>query len=74
VASSPEETVTELTLRDDRSDAVTWQISLPGRLSAGPYVGPEGEIYVATCNGWDCAPPYLLIAITGIEPDKDDNP
>jgi hypothetical protein len=71
VASSPQEDLTELTLRSDVGDAVVWQRSLPGRLSAGPYVGPEGEIYVATCNGWDCNPPYLLIAVTAFEPDDE---
>ena len=64
VASSPEEELTELTRRDAQQ-SVIWQVSLPGRLSAGPYVGPSGEIYLATCRGWDCGPPHLLIAVTG---------
>jgi len=74
VASSPDVELTELTLRSDVGDSVVWQLSLPGRLSAGPHVGPEGEIYIATCNGWDCDPPYLLIAITGFESEKEGTP
>jgi hypothetical protein len=64
VASSPDEGLTELTRRD-ADETVIWQVSLPGRLSAGPYVGPTQEIYLATCNGWDCQSPHLLIAVTG---------
>jgi hypothetical protein len=64
VASSPDEELTELTRRD-ADESVIWQVSLPGRLSAGPYTGPSGEIYVATCRGWGCGPPHLLIAVTG---------
>jgi hypothetical protein len=74
VASSPDEGLTELTLRSFDGDAVLWQTSLPGRMSAGPHVGPEGEVYVATCNGWDCGPPHLLISVTGIEPPREDTP
>lgn len=73
VASSPEANLTELTLRD-ADDAVVWQTSLPGRLSAGPYVGPEHEIYVGTCTGWDCEAPHLLIAVTGAEPIRGETP
>jgi hypothetical protein len=67
MASSQSEELTELTLRGER-DVVQWQVTLPGRLSAGPYVGPDGEVYVGTCQGWGCAPPYRLIAVTGVEP------
>jgi hypothetical protein len=67
MASSPDENITELTLRDDEG-AVIWQVSLPGRLSAGPHLGPDDEIYLATCNGWGCEAPHMLIAVTGAEP------
>lgn len=67
VASSSDEHQTDLTARDAREN-VLWSVSLPGRLSAGPYVGPEDEIYVATCAGWDCRSPYSLFAVTGRKP------
>jgi len=74
LASSSEEDATELTLRSDGDDSVIWQTLLPGRLSAGPHVGPDGEVYVATCSGWSCSPPYLLVSVTGVEPEKEDTP
>jgi hypothetical protein len=67
IANSKTARETKLTLRN--SDySITWQVTLPGRLSAGPYVGPKGEIYVATCSGWECDHPHLLISITGRTP------
>ena len=56
VASSKEEYSVDLVLRD-KAYTVVWQLTLPGRLSGGPYVGPYGAVYVATCRGWDCEPP-----------------
>ena len=64
VASSPDENGIGLTLRDSRG-AVVWHVDLPGRLSAGPYVGPSGEVYIGSCAGWQCKEPYLLTAVTG---------
>jgi hypothetical protein len=58
---------TEVALRGG-DDIVRWQATLPGRLSAGPLAGPAGEIYVATCDGWDCDPPHRLFSITGEAP------
>ena len=66
LASSSGESATEVTLRD-RTGSVRTVVTLPGRLSAGPFVGPNGEVYAATCDGWSCRPPYALFAITGIE-------
>jgi hypothetical protein len=73
VASSSGDFETDLVLRDN-TQAVTWQVTLPGRLSAGPYVGPSGEVYLGTCRGWECSAPHLLIAVTGQEslPEKED--
>lgn len=73
LASAAEEGSTELTLRD-RSGAVRAVVTLPGRLSAGPFVGPDGEVYVATCAGWACGPPYSLFAVTGIAPPPTEAP
>jgi hypothetical protein len=67
VASSSAEDATEVARRG-ADDIVRWQVALPGRLSAGPFVGPSGEVYVATCGGWECGPPFRLAAITGAEP------
>ncbi len=67
VASSENATSTDLTLRD-ANHAVVWNVTLPGRLSAGPYVGPSGEIFLGTCSGWECNVPYLLISVTGTPP------
>jgi hypothetical protein len=71
VASSETDKTTDLTLRD-ANYAITWHVTLPGRLSAGPYVGPSGEIYVGTCNGWECASPHLLISVTGTSPPPEE--
>ncbi len=66
-ASSSNENKTVLVRRTD-SNAVVWETTLPGRLTAGPYVGPEGEVYVATCDGWDCMRPFTLYSVTRTEP------
>jgi hypothetical protein len=66
LAGSSGEGSTELTLRD-AGGVVRTVVTLPGRLSAGPFVGPSGEVYAATCDGWGCRPPYALFAVTGIE-------
>ncbi len=71
VASSAGEKQTDLTLRDERH-GIVWQLQLPGRLSAGPYVGPSGEVYVGTCRNWECTKPHLLTAITGRVPPESD--
>ncbi len=70
VANSKEEYSVDLVLRDN-SHAVVWQVNLPGRLSAGPYVGPYGAVYLATCRGWDCERPYRLYALTGRVPEPE---
>jgi hypothetical protein len=67
IAGSSEAESTEVALRGD-DDIVRWQVVLSGRLSAGPVVGPAGEIYAATCFGWDCGPPFRLAAITAEAP------
>jgi hypothetical protein len=67
LASSASEGSTEVTLRD-RTGSVRTVVTLPGRLSTGPFVGPSDEVYVATCDGWGCRAPFTLFAITGIEP------
>jgi hypothetical protein len=71
VASSKEEYSVDLVLRG-LDQSVVWQLTLPGRLSAGPYVGPYGGVYVATCRGWLCEAPYRLYSITGKAPAPDD--
>jgi outer membrane protein assembly factor BamB len=73
VASSENDTTTELTLRN-ASYGITWQVTLPGRLSAGPYVGPSGEVYIGTCHGWECNAPHLLISVTGKAPPPEEQP
>ena len=70
VASSKEEFSVDLVLRN-KAHTVVWQLTLPGRLSSGPYVGPYGAIYVATCRGWDCERPYRLYSITGKVPEPE---
>jgi hypothetical protein len=70
VATSAEEGSTDIALRDS-THAIVWQRTVPGRLSAGPYVGPSNEIYVATCRTWECEPPYILVSITGQGPSPD---
>ncbi len=69
-ASSNEGDWTDLTLRDSER-SIVWQVTLPGRLSVEPYIGPSGEVYVATCHGWECAAPFRLYAITGRAPLPD---
>lgn len=64
VASSSSDNVTELVKRDAQQ-RIAWQVTLPGRLSAGPYLGPSQEIYLATCKGWECGSPHSLFAVTG---------
>lgn len=71
VASSEENTTT-VTMRDNQGQ-VRWDLTLPGRVSVGPYVGPYGGIYVGTCMGWECLPPYRLISITGAPYDSGDS-
>jgi hypothetical protein len=65
LASSSGEGSTEVTLRDG-TGLVRTVVTLPGRLSAGPFIGPNGEVYAATCDGWSCRAPYALFAITGL--------
>ena len=71
IASTSDGKTTELTHRDP-TGAVLWQVALPGRLSAGPYVGPSGASYLATCRGWECAAPHTLFAVTGIALEDND--
>ncbi|MCK9459104.1 MAG: hypothetical protein M0R80_05655 [Proteobacteria bacterium] len=66
IASSSREDATEVSLRD-RKGSIRAVVTLPGRLSAGPFVGPSGEVYAATCDGWSCRAPHSLFAITGQE-------
>lgn len=54
-----------------QDQSVSWQLTLPGRLSAGPYVGPYGAVYVATCSGWACEKPYRMYSITAVEPSPE---
>ena len=61
-------------VRRDASENVVWQLTLPGRLSAPPYIGPYGAVYVATCANWSCDTPYRLFAITISEPEPDEAP
>ena len=70
IASSSADNATVVTSRND-DGAIIWEATLEGRLSAGPFVGPDGEIYVATCNGWDCGRPFYLHSITGVEPEQE---
>ena len=59
-------------VRRDATEKVVWQLTLPGRLSAGPYLGPYGAVYVATCAGWSCAAPFRLFAVTIEAPKEED--
>ncbi|MBN2715630.1 MAG: hypothetical protein JXX14_07220 [Deltaproteobacteria bacterium] len=63
-AGSSDEDATTLTLYNHQGK-ILWDTELPGRLSAGPFVGPYGGIYVGTCMGWKCTPPYRFISVTG---------
>lgn len=64
VASSAGPELTEVSRRD-ASDRVLWETALQGRLTAGPYESPAGHVYVATCQGWDCRPPFNLVSLVG---------
>lgn len=65
IASSADEWTTDVSFRDS-SGLVRAAVTLPGRLSAGPFVGPGGEVYAATCGGWRCEAPHSLFSITGL--------
>jgi hypothetical protein len=69
VASSASNDSTDV-VRRDTTQNVLWQLTLPGRLSAGPYVGPNGEVYIATCGDWACSSSFVLFSITGREPKE----
>ncbi len=71
VASSKEEREVDIVFRDAEYN-VLWQLTLPGRLSAGPVLGPYGGVYVATCHGWSCHAPYRLFAITAVKPEPEE--
>lgn len=70
-AGSSSEDATNVTMYDSQAKII-FDTILPGRLSAGPYVGPYGGVYVGTCMGWDCRKPYRFIAITGAVKDGED--
>ena len=70
-AVSRRENETELTMRDSFG-SVLWTLNLPGRFSAGPYAGPYGAIYLGTCTGWSCTPPYRFLSVTAATPSKDE--
>lgn len=72
IASSSKENETVVASRSP-DGAVRWERALAGRLTAGPYVGPDGEVYVATCAGWTCATPFALYSMTGVPPKKDED-
>ncbi|MBN2529760.1 MAG: hypothetical protein JXR76_25440 [Deltaproteobacteria bacterium] len=63
-AGSSTEDETTVTMYD-RSAKIIWNTVLPGRLSAGPWVGPYGGVYLGTCMGWECSKPYRFISMTG---------
>jgi len=63
---------TELSMRDSNG-MLLWSLPLPGRLSAGPWPGPYGDVYTATCAGWNCGPPNRLFAVTLLEEEKTNN-
>ncbi|MDJ0762933.1 MAG: hypothetical protein QNJ97_08095 [Myxococcota bacterium] len=70
LASAATGDTTDLSYRSQDA-SVIWQVTLPGRLSAGPHIGPAGEVYLGTCRGWDCEEPHLLISVTGMKPPPD---
>ena len=72
IASSSKDDVTDL-IKRDKKQRIEWQVSLPGRVSSGPHLGPSGEIYLATCKGWECAPPFSLFAVTGMAPSQNES-
>jgi hypothetical protein len=75
-ASAKDGAETDL-VRRDAHQKVVWQRTIPGRLSAGPYIGPYGAVYIATCAEWSCTSPFRLFAVTVEKPpsedEKDDN-
>lgn len=70
VASSAAPDVTDLTFRD-HDWRVIWTRAIPGRLSAGPVVGDNRDVFVATCEGWECQAPYRLFSITLLPPEQE---
>ena len=70
-ASSAEDNTCEVVRRNGAGDIV-WSVTVPGRLSAGPYIGPWGAVYLGTCSFWECGPPYRFFSITGMEPQKEE--
>lgn len=72
IASSKEEDSTDVEMRNRYHETV-WQVTLPGRMSAGPYFGPYGGAYVATCGGRNCEPPYRLFSITAEKEQATEN-
>ena len=71
-AGSSTENATTVTLYDNQ-EKIVWDTELPGRLSAGPFVGPYGGIYLGTCMGWKCTPPYRFISMTGAVIEEESN-
>lgn len=71
-ASSIDGEATSVTTRD-ASNRVLWLANLPGRLSAGPTVA-SNTVYVATCKGLACEPPYELFGLTLERPDPSQDP
>lgn len=69
-AVSRTENETELTMRNSEG-AILWTTLLPGRFSAGPYAGPYDAVYLGTCTGWKCKPPYHFISVTAVKKEKD---
>jgi hypothetical protein len=57
----------------DASNGVLWQVDLPGRLSAGPTID-SNTVYIATCKGLACEPPYELFGLTLQRPDPIQDP
>ncbi|MBN2340362.1 MAG: hypothetical protein JXR45_02690 [Deltaproteobacteria bacterium] len=70
-AGSGKDDETVVTMRDTQGK-ILWDVVLPGRLSAGPFVGPYGGVYVGTCMGWECAKPYRFISLTGAADIRED--
>ena len=69
-ADSTKKNETDLTRRD-KDGTILWTLSLSGRLTAGPSLGPNGEVYLATCNGWKCTAPYTMYSVTGMISESD---
>ena len=72
IAGSKNEDATDVEMRNSNHEVV-WQLLLPGRMSAGPYIGPYGGAYVATCSGWSCNAPYRLFSITTEKEEDEDS-